>query len=423
VSMAIHIVRYGESLWSISQKYGVPIQSIIEVNDLSSSALIPGLALYVPDRSLPIRSKLISSGDTLWNLASRYRTTLNAIIQANPGLNPNALNIGQVINIPSPIKLSMQTLSFVLPYSEENLIPILKEVAEGLTYLAISSYSLTDEGYAYQVLPDEKLIAESIRLNVTPLLMIRNLLEDQFSPEILNIVLNNPQYRRNLINSLVNFVQNKGYGGISIDFEFIPPARRDAFVVFLYDLKGALGSLILHVNVHAKTEDILTNKITGGHNYREIGRASDIVAVMTIDYGYPTGPPNPVSPIWWMRDVIEFAVSEIDPRKLQMALPLYGYEWQLSDNQTTAYSLRAAQNQAINKNAIIRYDQNAETPWYDYWEGTVQHRLWFDDIRSFREKYKLIDQYNLLGTTFWQLNLAFPQNWPYIDRNFHIIKK
>lgn len=42
----------------------------------------------------------IKSGDTLYKIAGRYYTTLNAILTANPGINPNALAIGQQITVP-----------------------------------------------------------------------------------------------------------------------------------------------------------------------------------------------------------------------------------------------------------------------------------------------------------------------------------
>lgn len=42
----------------------------------------------------------IRSGDTLYKIAARYYTTLNAILTANPGINPNALAVGQRITVP-----------------------------------------------------------------------------------------------------------------------------------------------------------------------------------------------------------------------------------------------------------------------------------------------------------------------------------
>lgn len=421
--MSIHIVQSGDSLWAISKRYNVPIQSITNVNGLPNNGIIiPGLAIYIPDQAMPIRSKIITRGNTLWGIAQEYKTNINAILSANPTIQPTNLKIGQKINIPSPLKLTMQTLGFIIPFSPQSFIPILNQAAKELTYLAIVSYSLTSVGYAYIAVDDSKVIEESKRLNVTPLLMIRNFENQKFSPELIGQVLENPVYRKNLIDSLMNFIREKGYGGVSIDFEFIPPPRRKDFNTFLHELKSALGALILHVNVHAKTADLPNNRIVGAYDYSTIGKAADIVAVMTIDYGYPTGPPNPVSPIWWVEDVIQYSSSLINPKKLQISLPLYGYDWKVIDNSTKAYSLLYAQNLAISKGALIQYDLNAATPNFTYWAGQERHIVWFDDIHSFAEKYKLIDQYNLLGLTYWQLTLAFPQNWAYMENNFIINK-
>ncbi|GLB60767.1 LysM peptidoglycan-binding domain-containing protein [Cytobacillus sp. NCCP-133] len=420
--MGIHVVQAGDSLWAISQKYNVAIQRIISANGLENTArIIPGLALYIPEGGPVIRSYLVQPGDTLWKISKRYQTTINAILSANTGISPESLYIGQKLTIPSPIKPEMETLGFIVPNSSKAFIPIFRETARNLTYISISSYSLTKEGYAYIELEDTAIIAESMRLNVTPLLMIRNLAGGEFSAELIGGVLENPAYRRNLILSLLNFINQKGYGGVSLDFEFIPPPRRQDFNLFLRELKNAIGSKILHVNVHAKTEDIPTNRIIGAYDYRAIGAASDIVAVMTMDYGYPTGPPNPIAPVWWVEEVIKYSITQIRPKKLQIALPLYGYDWRTADNLTRAYSMLSIQNMALEAGAIIQYDLFAASPWFKYWRGAEEHIVWFEDIRSITEKYNLIDRYNLFGVTYWQLSLSFPQNWEYLNENFTIL--
>jgi murein DD-endopeptidase MepM/ murein hydrolase activator NlpD len=45
----------------------------------------------------------IQSGDSLWDLADEYNTTAEAIAAANPGIDPNNLNVGQVLSIPSDL--------------------------------------------------------------------------------------------------------------------------------------------------------------------------------------------------------------------------------------------------------------------------------------------------------------------------------
>lgn len=422
--MAVHVVKSGESLWAISNYYGVPISTIVRMNGLTSTGLIvPGLALYIPESGqLLIRIYQVKAKDTLWNIAQRYNTSVSSIINENPDLqSPNALSIGQRLRIPSPNKMKVATLGFIQPYSLEASIQSLEGVAEQLTYLAIAAYSLTNEGYAFMKLNDRGLVERSRQLNVIPLLMIRNIING-FNPELIGTVLGNKVYRNNLILSLVNLAKQRGYGGVSIDFEFIPPGRRNDFILFLRDLKAQLGELILHVNVHAKSEDLPLNPIVGGYDYRAIGNAADFVAVMTIDYGYPTGPPDPIAPIGWVEQVIKYAVAQINPRKLQISLALYGYDKVVPSNKTTALSVQAAQNLALTTGAPIQYDAIAKAPWYRYWRGTEEHVVWFEDIRSYIEKYNLMDIYQLYGTTFWQISLPAPQNWEYVKSHINVIK-
>jgi spore germination protein len=227
----------------------------------------------------------------------------------------------------------------------------------------------------------------------------------------------------NLVSSIVKLTTDRGFGGVSLDLEFIPPARRNDFIMFLKDLKSSLGNLLLHVNVHAKAADLPTNRIVGAYDYAAIGKAVDLMAVMTIDYGYPGGPPDPIAPYGWVEQVVKYALTKLNPQKLLIAMPLYGYDKEVHSNTTQALSVLAAQNQAISKKVTIQFDNTAKSPWYRYWRSTKENIVWFEDIRSYIEKYKLIDIYNLVGTTFWQLSLPAPQNWAYLKNNITVVKQ
>ena len=257
--MAIHVVRSGETLWAISNFYGVSISSIVRDNGLMSiDYTVPGLALYIPENrtSLYQRYYQIKAGDQLWMLARRFQTSVEQILQANLGLDPYQLTVGQMLIIPSPVKLPITTLGFIEPYNPEVFLSNFPQLANQLSYIAVAAFSMTEEGYAYVTLRDQEIVVRSKQLNVTPLLMIRNYRNGEFSPEIIGNVLENPLYRNHLVTSLVNLVRTRGYEGVSIDFEFVPPERRSEFTIFLRDLKMALGEHLLHINVHAKSEDL-----------------------------------------------------------------------------------------------------------------------------------------------------------------------
>lgn len=421
--MTIIIVKKGDSLWEIARKNKIEPSRLIEVNGLESTALVPGLALYIPDEKAVNRRYLIKSQDTLTRIGSRFGTSAAAIMEANPGIIANSLKVGTEILIPSPYKNQLITLGFAFPTSGGAVFETLEENGDKLSYLAIVAYSFTREGNAYVDGDDLPLIAKCEQTGVTPLLMIRNFQDGDFDADLAGDVLASTVYRANLINTMLNFVREKGYGGVSMDIEFIPPARRSDYVLFLKELKEGLKELILHVNVHAKTADNPDNRIVGGHDYRGIGEAADLVAVMTIDYGYPTGPPEPISPLWWMGEVLRYALTNIPEFKLQSAFPMYGYDWIVPSHETKALSAQNAQNLAIATGAEITFDTSAASPTYAYQRENSNHVVWFEDIRSISAKYEMIDVYELIGATYWQIGLEFPQNWAFIEKNILILNR
>lgn len=108
--MKIHIVKQGDSLYSISQKYGVPLQTIIEANPqisnpnvlaIGEKVKIPKAPVSVPDNSEVYYKHTVKQGDTLWKLSKAWGVSLKDMVEANPQLkNPNALMTGEVVNIP-----------------------------------------------------------------------------------------------------------------------------------------------------------------------------------------------------------------------------------------------------------------------------------------------------------------------------------
>ncbi|RDU37075.1 chitinase [Neobacillus piezotolerans] len=422
--MSVYVVKAGDTMWRIAGRYGVSIESIVGVNGLASaSEIVPGLALYIPEAGLASRVYQVKAGDVLWKIAQSFRTTIPEIAAANPGLDIHRLRIGQVLTVPSPIKLEMETLGFLVPSGTSADLVVINSLANQLTYAAIVNYSFTAQGYTYAERDDSTIVSRCNQLNIVPLLMIRNMTASGFSAELVGSVLENPALRENLVASIANLAVTRGFGGVSLDLEFIPPARRNDFSLFLRDLKRRLGNLLLHVNVHAKTADLPTNRIVGAYDYAAIGSIADMMAVMTIDYGYPGGPPDPVSPINWIEQVMNYAIRLVNPRKLMMAMPLYGYDKVVTTNTAKGLSALAAQNQAISVGALIQFDSTAQSPWYRYWKGAEEHIVWFEDIRSFIKKYELIDRFNLAGTTYWHVGLPAPQNWAYVTSEITVIKR
>lgn len=94
-----YTVKAGDSLWLIAQRYGTTVNAIKQANNLTGDMLQIGQVLRIPVSQNPYVEYTVRSGDTLWELARRYDTSVQAIMQAN-GLTSSLLQIGQVLRIP-----------------------------------------------------------------------------------------------------------------------------------------------------------------------------------------------------------------------------------------------------------------------------------------------------------------------------------
>ena len=101
-----YTVKKGDTLYGIARKYNTTVNAIKNLNNLSSSLLSVGQVLKIPKKETDTGENTstitytVISGDTLYSIAKRYNTTVNAIKDLN-NLTSNTLSIGKVLKIPS----------------------------------------------------------------------------------------------------------------------------------------------------------------------------------------------------------------------------------------------------------------------------------------------------------------------------------
>ena len=96
-----YTVKSGDSLWSIANKYNTTVSELKSLNNLSSDALQIGQILNIPSNSVSAgNTYTVKSGDSLWSIANKYNTTVSNLKSLN-NLSSDVLQIGQVLNVPS----------------------------------------------------------------------------------------------------------------------------------------------------------------------------------------------------------------------------------------------------------------------------------------------------------------------------------
>jgi len=120
----IHMVKKGDTLYFIAQKYNVPLEELIKANPeiANPDEIEVGMKVKIPVSSHPshpthpshpahahsshppyemIHKHTVQQGDTLWKLSKAWGIPLSDMIKANPQLkNPNVLLTGEIVNIP-----------------------------------------------------------------------------------------------------------------------------------------------------------------------------------------------------------------------------------------------------------------------------------------------------------------------------------
>lgn len=431
--MRIHTVQSGENIYSIARTYNVPPSRIITDNQLSDPGrLVVGQTLVI---LFPTETYTVRGGDTLSSISAQFGIPVLTLYRNNPQLaGKSVIYPGQILNIayPLPPLGSIRTNGYAYSYIDRD---ILRQTLPYLTYLSIFSYGLGKDGSL--VLPegsDEDMIALSKEYRTVPLMMLTSLTENgTFSSDLANTVLTTPALRDSIIQNTVNTVIEKGYGGVDIDFEYIPASATQAFAEFIGLIRQALPEgYVVFASLAPKYSADQPGLLYEGHDYRAVGEAADFVLLMTYEWGYTYGPPMAVSPLPNVRRVVEYALTEIPAEKIFIGYPNYGYDWPLPFVQgtTKAQSLSnvAAVARARQRNAAIQYDESAQAPFYNYFDrpqiynDAVEHEVWFQDARSADAMLRLVEEKGLTGTSVWNIMRYFPSLWLVVNALYSIEK-
>ena len=414
--MEIHVVQAGETLYSIAGRYGIGVPLLEELNGVSGDgALAVGQTLVI---RRPATFHIVQPGQTLTGIAGQYGVTLRQLYRRNFGLGGNpAIQPGQalVIAYQDQPAAATHTNGYAYPFISREL---LSAQLPYMSFLTPFTYGIDASG-GLLPLADEMLLSEARRLGTSPLMHLSTLTEtDNFSSERAVQILTGSAAQDALIEQIIAVIAAKGYQGLDVDFEYIPGAQREAYAAFIRRLRARLSPMGLPVIVALapKTYAEQPGLLYEAHDYALLGAAADFVLLMTYEWGYTAGPPMAVAPLPNVRQVLDYAVTEIPRKKIYLGIPNYGYDWPLpfvrGTTRAQSISNQRAIELALEHEIAIQYDETAQSPFFHYTDsgGTV-HEVWFEDARSLDAKLRLIAEYGFQGGGVWNLMRPFSQIW------------
>ena len=121
----LYTVKAGDTLYKIAAANNITVDEIKALNNLTSNNLSIGQLLKLPSPLTPETTYTVQKGDSLYAIANKYNTTVDALKKAN-NLTSNILSIGGVLKIPTALETETTGITYTVK-SGDSLYSIARE--------------------------------------------------------------------------------------------------------------------------------------------------------------------------------------------------------------------------------------------------------------------------------------------------------
>ncbi|OGC82140.1 MAG: hypothetical protein A2V81_03260 [Candidatus Abawacabacteria bacterium RBG_16_42_10] len=232
-------------------------------------------------------------------------------------------------------------------------------------------------------------------------------------------VMADEEKRNAFVKVVMDKVRTHNYDGIDIDFEGLKLANKDNFIALLKSLATELHKegKMLTAAIQAKTEAPGPWESVQSQDWKKIGEIVDRFRIMGYDKHYSGGSAGAIAPVPWIKDILEFAKTQIPAEKLILGMPLYGYNW---GEKEKTYSVTFEDAEYLlgkykptiqwndtDKEAFFIYDK----PLVDKPEETEKRTVYFQNKDSIENKWKEASSFPVFGVAFWRLGAEDQSVW------------
>lgn len=230
------------------------------------------------------------------------------------------------------------------------------------------------------------------------------------------------------IENIINLLDKNNFSGVDIDYEGKDVADRDNFTNFIQALHQKLNQYrkSLNCTVEARTEDSPPVGFTGtramswANNFSALNNFCDTVRIMAYDQVFQIHranifmdrnetPSAPNASNQWAEEVMRYALRYIQPEKLTLGVPTYGWEFKLEKisggyryTRLKSVSFPEAVNIA-KSNGITPVRENGELA-FVYKNAGVDRIITFSDAESVKEKITLAKSLGLKGISLFKID-------------------
>ncbi|WP_395547713.1 MULTISPECIES: LysM peptidoglycan-binding domain-containing protein [unclassified Lacrimispora] len=424
--MVIHVVQPGETIYSISEYYEIPVDRLILENGITNPEnLAIGQTIVIVQ---PETLYTVQEGDTLESIAEQHGTTPMELLRNNPYLSDmEFIYAGEtlVISYQTNRTRAIATMGYTFSYIDRS---VLIKTLPFLTYLTIFNYRTTSEGEIISSADDTEIIQLAKAYGVAPMMFISTMTEEGIvSREVTYNIINNPTVQDRFINNALYILRSKGFYGINIYAENITNDNIDSIAEYLKRASSIFHSEGYKVLI---TITPATNVDIPGVNfekldYSKLSEFVDGIIFSSYDWARSYSYPSAIFPVNILRELMDYVVSIIPSEKIFLGVTALGYDWSLPYVPGATEAIIISNDRAVQiaaENDIpIQFNEAAQSSYFYYMDvDGILHVVWFKDARSFDARAELVEEYNLQGLSIWTIMRFITQLWLIINTKYYI---
>ena len=423
--MIIHVVQPGETVNSISAFYNIPAERLIQTNGINNPenlAIGQSIAIIFPETLYTVQA-----GDTMGSIAEKHGISLLELLRNNPYLSGREyIYTGEtlVINYQKKKIRKITTNGYAFTYINPDT---LRESLPFLSYLTIFNYQISINGELVGD-DDSRMIQMAKEYGVAPMMFVSTLTSDgKSNSEVFYSLINNPEVQVRVINSILQILRVKGYYGVNLYIEYINLENIDIITANIKKATDILHSegfrvfVTVSPKVNIEGQGVSFDKI----DYSKFAKYVDSIVFTNYEWGMTYSYIRSVTPIFILREFLNYAISIIPPEKIIIGIIPIGYDWLLpyvpGYSIANAVTSDSAIKLAADSSIPIQYNEQAQAPYFFYVNFNQEfYLLWYKDARSFKAFADLLSEYGLKGLAIWTIMDFNTQLWFVLNTEYEI---
>ena len=373
----------------------------------------------------------VQKGDTMWHISQKYGVTLNELIAANPQIaNTDNIFVGLIINIPDKSSpTGKESLSYLYAGTTASYLKMLNTSNNSINTVCTDYFDINANG-SLLITPSNKIDTAFIDAMHTRGILVTPFISNHWDKAKGNAALDN---REGLSTEIVNMIEKYNLDGINIDIENVNEQYRQKYTDFTRLLRQKLPKEKVVTVAVAANPNGWNMGWHGSYDYKALSNYSDYLMIMAYDESYQGGPAGPVSSGDFFEKSIKYALNQgVPSNKIVAGLPFFGRYWKegaatggigiaakdveyLVNNYNSEYQYN---EQSQSANVIVTI--GADEPKPMIWGGRVlsegRYNIWYDDSKSVRHKLDIISDNGLKGAGSWALGQESGAIWSFYNQ-------